>query len=41
VEGIPAALGYIDDFWVCAETEEECLLAYNRLIELLEDLGRG
>ena len=38
-EGISAALGYIDDFWVCAETEEECLLAFNRVIELLEDLG--
>ena len=38
-EGIPAALGYIDDFWVSAETEEECLRAYNRFIELLLDLG--
>jgi hypothetical protein len=38
-EGIPAALGYIDDFWVTAETEAECLLAYERLIELLLDLG--
>ena len=36
---IAAALGYIDDFWVSAETEEECLCAYNRLIELLLDLG--
>jgi hypothetical protein len=39
LEGIAAALGYIDDFWVSAETEEECLRAYNRLIELLLDLG--
>jgi hypothetical protein len=39
-EGIPAALGYIDNFWVsAAETEAECLRAYNRLIELLLDLG--
>jgi hypothetical protein len=38
-EGIAAALGYIDDFWVSAETEEECLRAYNRLIELLLDPG--
>ena len=38
-EGIPAALGYIDDFWISAETEEECFHAYMRLIELLEDLG--
>jgi hypothetical protein len=38
-EGITAALGYIDDFWVSAETEEECLRAYNRLIELFLDLG--
>ena len=38
-EGITATLGYIDDFWVSAETEEECLRAYNRLIELLLDLG--
>jgi hypothetical protein len=34
-EGIPAALGYIDDFWVSAETVAECLRAYTRLIELL------
>lgn len=38
-EGIPAALGYIDDFWVSAETEEDCLRAYERLIELLSDIG--
>jgi hypothetical protein len=38
-EGIAAALGYIDDFWVSAETEEKRFHAYNRLIELLEDLG--
>ena len=38
-EGIAAGLGYIDDFWVSAETEEECLYAYNRLIDLLLDLG--
>ena len=38
-EGIPAALGYIDDFWVTAETEADCLRAYERLIELLQDLG--
>ena len=38
-EGIAAALGYIDDFWVSAKTEEECRYAYNRLIELLLDLG--
>jgi hypothetical protein len=38
-KGIPAALGYIDDFWVFAETAAECLRAYNRLIELLLDLG--
>ena len=38
-EGIPAVLGYIDDFWVSAETEADCLRAYERLIELLLDLG--
>jgi hypothetical protein len=37
-KGIPAALGYIDDFRVSAETEAECLRAYNCLIELLLDL---
>jgi len=38
-EGTAAALGYIDDFWVSAETEAECLYAYHRLIALLRDLG--
>jgi hypothetical protein len=37
-KGIAAALGYIDDFWVSAETEEGCFHTYKHLIELLEDL---
>jgi hypothetical protein len=28
-----------DDLWVSAETEEDCLRAYERQIELLLDLG--
>ena len=38
-EGIQATLGYIDDFWVSAATAAGCLRAYERLIELLQDLG--
>ena len=37
--GIKAVLGYIDDFWVCAPTENECLRAYDVVIQVLQDLG--
>jgi hypothetical protein len=37
--GIRAVLGYIDDFWVCAPTEEECRRAYECVIALLTRLG--
>jgi hypothetical protein len=37
--GIRAVLGYIDDFWVCAPTEEECLKAYECVLAFLSTLG--
>jgi hypothetical protein len=37
--GIKNIVGYIDDFLIVADTYEECLIAYNALRALLDELG--
>ena len=37
--GFPNLIVYLDDFWLTAETYDECKLAFETLLELLQDLG--
>jgi hypothetical protein len=37
--GFPATVGYLDDFWLCAATKEECQRGFDMLVALLRDLG--
>jgi hypothetical protein len=37
--GLHGIVGYIDDFWFTAETEEECRRGYEIIIEVLREMG--
>ena len=37
--GFDGTVAYLDDFFVCGDTFEACLSAYNCLISLLRNLG--
>jgi hypothetical protein len=37
--GVRAVLGYIDDFWVCAPTDELCHQTYECVLKFLTSLG--
>lgn len=39
--GFKAVVNFIDDFWLCAATYEDCLAAQHAIIRLLRELGFG